>query len=423
MSEHLTPWSPVIEVTSKVKIDDLQIAFKRTVLVPDGKTDNYLPPDLGEFPMHKVEDYAEKLPLSTVEKGGIFIPMYELEALWISFESIKRYAIRVFVGGINVVSGEPKASNAAKRQDYLVVPDQYWIDGIAVEPGRVRQFMALPPGSRHSIEKQVTGEDVTGGIQFEIARLDEIKNEEIKNEEIRFREIENEEAITLIINSPNKGGSTSLKASRMDTIADLKARFEAQEKVPAYLLRFSHGRRQLEDDRTLKSYGLPDNAFIQTASRLRGGVSDPCHEMRILAGGRICQGIVALPPKRSFSKTVPVTFNVQVLDFSTFERVTGKTPHECPTDAYYYARCGKPFFVISEELSTICGEFAGVKSYSEAYGYKGSKPMPVNMGIMDIVTRQVHSIAKRELMGIQEPETSEDGMKIYREIAAAYGVY
>ena len=104
--------------------------------------------------------------------------------MWIQFKSSRTYAIKIYVGGINAVSGEPEVETAATRlrrrnllsrgksiQDYVVTPDQMWLDGIATEPGTVRQFVSVPMGSGHSVEAQVTGEETTGGIQFEIAKL------------------------------------------------------------------------------------------------------------------------------------------------------------------------------------------------------------------------------------------------------------
>ena len=101
--------------------------------------------------------------------------------MWIRFESDQRFAIKIHVGGVNAISAEPMIENAATRlrrlhrlatkksiQDYVVTPDQLWLDGIASEDGHVRQFVAMPLGSRYSVEAQVTGEDLTGGLQFEI---------------------------------------------------------------------------------------------------------------------------------------------------------------------------------------------------------------------------------------------------------------
>lgn len=101
--------------------------------------------------------------------------------MWINFNSHKPYAIKIFVGGINIVTGEPAIETAASKlrqrtllsqnksiQDYLVVPDQPWIDRIPTSAGKVRQFVAMPVGTGLSVEAQMTGEEVTGGIQFEV---------------------------------------------------------------------------------------------------------------------------------------------------------------------------------------------------------------------------------------------------------------
>jgi hypothetical protein len=71
-----------------------------------------------------------------------------------------------------------KRQNGIKhKQDYVVVHGadfedkkvgQRWIDGIAVAPGIVKRFVAVPSGSRESIEYQVTGSDGVGGLQLEI---------------------------------------------------------------------------------------------------------------------------------------------------------------------------------------------------------------------------------------------------------------
>jgi hypothetical protein len=102
-------------------------------------------------------------------------------------DSSGRFAVKVYVGGVNAVSGEPaqepmaiqlrRANFKAKGisvQDYIVVghqtpfSGQKWLDGVAVEPGKVRQFLATPVGSGCSVESQVTGSEFNGGIQFEV---------------------------------------------------------------------------------------------------------------------------------------------------------------------------------------------------------------------------------------------------------------
>lgn len=101
-----------------------------------------------------------------------------------SFEARQKrpYLIKIYVGGINAISGEPAVEDAGTRlrrqakkgkgdlplQDYIVVPGQKWLDGIADSNGTVRQFVAMPFGSGYSVEQQITGKDAAGGIQVEV---------------------------------------------------------------------------------------------------------------------------------------------------------------------------------------------------------------------------------------------------------------
>jgi hypothetical protein len=53
-------------------------------------------------------------------------------------------ALRVYVGNINAVTGEKMGREVVeeRKQDYVVVPGQQWLDGICVQEGVVRQFVA-----------------------------------------------------------------------------------------------------------------------------------------------------------------------------------------------------------------------------------------------------------------------------------------
>lgn len=159
----------------------LEITFERTIRVPDNGTVNNLPPSLGSFDLHKIQNYAHRLPREIAEKGGVFLSMYQKEAMWMRFQASAPFMIKIYMGGVNAVSGEhAKETSEAKQrraflkkkgksiQDYLVVPDQDWIDGVAVKPGLVRQFVAMPMGAGYSVEAQLTGEETVGGIQLEI---------------------------------------------------------------------------------------------------------------------------------------------------------------------------------------------------------------------------------------------------------------
>lgn len=98
--------------------------------------------------------------------------------MWIRLSGSKPFALKIYLGGVNGVSGEPmipnmatylkRTNSAARKQDYVVVPGQPWLDGIATSPGLVKQFVAMPYGSGYSVEHQVTGTETVGGLQFEI---------------------------------------------------------------------------------------------------------------------------------------------------------------------------------------------------------------------------------------------------------------
>lgn len=89
-----------------------------------------------------------------------------------SFKATKdNFAVRPFVGGVNGASGLPwnaAPSQRLSKQDYVSVPPQKFIDGIAIGQDKVRQFIAMPLGSGYSVEKQVTSREDIGGMQLEI---------------------------------------------------------------------------------------------------------------------------------------------------------------------------------------------------------------------------------------------------------------
>jgi hypothetical protein len=147
------------------------IRFMRTLRIPDDGRTYPLPPGLGEFPIYPVDDYAGRVPVSWQRNGGYFIPMYQAEAMWISFnaERWEPKAVKVGVGGINALDGEQwNLSLSASPQNYLVVPRQPWLDGIKSGEGTIRQFVAMPLGKGYTVEAQLTGRETEGGIQIAV---------------------------------------------------------------------------------------------------------------------------------------------------------------------------------------------------------------------------------------------------------------
>jgi hypothetical protein len=144
------------------------ISFQRTLRVPDDGRSYPLPPGLGALPIHAVADFSERVPAGWRE-GDIFIPLFQREALWLAFAGAawKPNAVKVGVGGVNAISGEAWDDRLrSDPQDYLVCPDQPWLDGINSGTGRVRQFVAMPLGLGDTVEGQLTGTEEVGGIQL-----------------------------------------------------------------------------------------------------------------------------------------------------------------------------------------------------------------------------------------------------------------
>ena len=155
----------------------LTIEFQRTLRIPDDGRDYPLPPGLGKFPLRHIDDHASHLPASWLARGGVMLPMWQSEALWLMFsgEYDRRrgteypFAVKVATGKINAVSGEHWGQGLTRNpQDYLVVPGQPWLDGYCVEKGIIRQFVAMPLGQGYTVEEQITGQAEFGGMQIEV---------------------------------------------------------------------------------------------------------------------------------------------------------------------------------------------------------------------------------------------------------------
>lgn len=150
--------------------EHLRIDFMRTLRIPDDGKDYPLPPGFDKFPMRRVSDYLGTVPKKWLDSAAtsVFIPMYQREAMWLSFSG-QPTALKVCAGRINAVSGEPwteELQDLEEGEDYLVAPRQPWLDGFNTGDGSIRQFVAMPLGMGYTVEGQVTGKEEHGGLQF-----------------------------------------------------------------------------------------------------------------------------------------------------------------------------------------------------------------------------------------------------------------
>lgn len=148
------------------------VAFQRTFRVPDDGKNYPLPAGLGFFDIQHLDDFADKLPTAISRRGGVIMPMWQSEAVWLSLGRSRAsvpypFALKIAAGKVNAITGEPwQEGLQSQPQDYVVVPEQPWLDGFCVEKGLIRQFVAATLGEGSTVEEQITGQAAHGGLQI-----------------------------------------------------------------------------------------------------------------------------------------------------------------------------------------------------------------------------------------------------------------
>lgn len=146
----------------------MTVRFMRTLRLPEDGNVYLRPRAVGTFPIFSVRDYADRVPASWRVRPGVFIPMYQREAMRIEFSARwwKPNAVKVGFGHINAVTGDSWHEQLSQDpQDYLVCPDQPWLDGIKDGDGFIRQFVALPLDLDYCVESELNGLERHGGVQ------------------------------------------------------------------------------------------------------------------------------------------------------------------------------------------------------------------------------------------------------------------
>ncbi len=128
---------------------NLSVSFQRTLRVPDDERTYRIPPGFGDFPICRVEDYLGSVPESWKEPGAMFLPVYQREAVWLNFDGAywRPNAVKVAVGDSSAITGRSLRHGLdSEAQDYIVCPDQGWLDGTSGSDGFTRQIVCGPPG-------------------------------------------------------------------------------------------------------------------------------------------------------------------------------------------------------------------------------------------------------------------------------------
>lgn len=149
----------------------LTVSLERTFRVPEDGGTYTKPKALGRFPLRLVDDFPRNTPPLWKEHGGVMLPIYRSEALWVSLIPGMEYpfAVKVAAGKINAVNGGPwREDFDLPQQDYLVSPGQESLDGFVASDGRIRQFTAEFLGQGATREERVTGAARYGGLQIAV---------------------------------------------------------------------------------------------------------------------------------------------------------------------------------------------------------------------------------------------------------------
>lgn len=126
--------------------NNYEVILKKTSKIDVNENSHYLPPDLGNISEFKVADYNCPKEWS---KDGVFVPVTENQPLWFDFRGNEECAVLCSVQRINPVTGEAsdleKGLTKNPKQNYLVLPEQRWLDGYSKD-GIVYQFVVTKAG-------------------------------------------------------------------------------------------------------------------------------------------------------------------------------------------------------------------------------------------------------------------------------------
>ncbi|KAI5813701.1 hypothetical protein BZA77DRAFT_251239, partial [Pyronema omphalodes] len=398
--------------------DDLKLTFHRTVRMPDNGDEDGdgrihdLPASCGGFRLWNAGEWGDRLPMEMRE--GVLMPMWRREAMWIAFEAGRgrSYKLRVMVGGVNAVSGGVGDEGDEEKQDYVVVPGQQWIDGVVVQPGVVRQFVAMPLGSGYTVEGQVTGKEKKGGLQIEIvpsfphaspgvvwvvgeegerrelelqktpeeqgckegdvvywqtpvtfreATLrDLLTAEEAQAEaEVRVLKLEVSFSCGLTITyppvTPNWNSPNYTPISPVDEVPDIEYAADLVMNSPimspaSYVGNAPQG---LEQGTRHRDRDRRDPVKLEPAATPSAEPMKPVNikALGLAAGGKLRQVIKPDPhPPHIWDNARRCTVNIHILSPENFEEVTGIVAPECPITMAEYVRAGIPVYEMEEEV-------------------------------------------------------------------------
>ena len=325
------------------------VSFQRTLRIPDDDAPYPLPPGMGNFPLRHVDDYKSRLPEEWLRRGGVLMPMHQAEAMWISFGShsgTPHYpvAVKIATGKVCAVSGETWTEHLNRDpQDYVVLPNQPWIDGYCVEKGLIRQFIAMPLGEGYTVEEQITGAAEHGGVQIIAYPMKAERYEAI----LAARE--------------------ARRAARAARLADREIRRASRPRTFSDNLQFMTDR--------VDAHPSPSAVYQSVMS------------MGLAPGGRMRQEIYDDPyGLEAWDQRHASRCFVTIANSEQWMAITGQKPLTTPPTATQYADAGLPWFDYYDgDATAVAGaeKFADLSSVAEIGLTKGDTPLPENESLTE----------------------------------------
>jgi len=253
-------------------------------------------------------------------------------------------ALKVAAGKVNAVSGKtwsetpekPDTSVAGKDpvQDYMVCPNQPWLDGFNTGDGVIRQFISMPLGMGYTVEKQVTGKEDVGGLQ--------------------------------LIVFPAKPGAIKPRDNDYRTLGGASGEYWAAS---------AH-----DGQAVMSAYPTSVNSLDtgSVGSRSRGitrALASKGAEMGLAAGGKMTQKIYEdAYGIDSWDTENAQRIFVHIVNSQMWTEITGEPPPPTPVSAKTYTSYGHPWFSLYDEgVAAVqgSGTLANVKPVSEMDKEKG----------------------------------------------------
>ena len=297
---------------SEISIGNLvDISFQRTLRVAETGI-NALPPGLGLFPLRSVDALGDRVTADIRRRGGVILPIYQREAMWLSFSADVPVAIQIASGLRCAVTGDELENRLRHRkQNFIDGSAQPWIDGFKTESGEVRQFVAARLGDGATVEEQLSDTEPVGGVQIVVWELTD----------------------------------------------------EALE-------RWLQRRRNWVSDPL--DFGVTDCVPFEPGVCYSMSVASPSYDMGLGAGGVIKQEIYRSAFSKSDWRSEPsARVWVHLVDANSWTSLTGEPQPSTPVTAAEYAKWGLPWFdYFDADRVDVDGSptLAGVRTVGEILG-------------------------------------------------------